>query len=612
MCWRCSNSCARSPPKTGKRPDAAARRRALPPRIPIDAPAQPGPADRLSRPLGADLAELHDIIDRHFAKAIGGVHILPPYPSNADGGFSPLTHKEIDPKYGTWADVEKISARFDLCLDLTLNHISDESEEFKDFLAKGYDSEYADLFVHVDQLGPISPDDLARIHIRKEKEPFREVTFADGSHGRVWCTFTEHQIDLNYNSPKTYALMEDYIKFLAARGVKLFRLDAFGYTTKKIGTSCFLVEPDVYDILKWVDGVARENGAETLPEVHDHASFQYAIALHGMHPYGFALAPLLLYSLLDANSVYLKQWLRMCPRNQLTVLDTHDGICIPDVEGVLPRDKIQAVIDNVSQRSADPILRRSAANVHSVGAIYQLTCTYYDALKRNDDAYIAARAIQFFAPGIPQVYYVGLLAGSNDPNRWKPPASSATSTATLQRGRGRRGGEATRGARLLKLMEFRSSYPAFDGVFHLMYSNDSSVAMCWRTANSAASCSSTSTSRRRRLCRLRRRQVQALAEHALSRRGLANGPNRSSAADQPRPEIALGATSCSRQAHSSAARAGGGCAGAGRLHQPAIRAAARRVRRRFPASRCGALAGRAALPCIRGIGGKVRARACAG
>jgi len=28
--------------------------------------------------------------------------------------------------------------------------------------------------------------------------------------------------------------------------------------------------------------VARGRGAETLPEVHDHASFQYAIALHGM------------------------------------------------------------------------------------------------------------------------------------------------------------------------------------------------------------------------------------------------------------------------------------------------------------------------------------------
>ncbi len=431
--------------------------------------------------MGANLAELYDIIERYFSKAIGGIHILPPYPSNADGGFAPLTHKEIDPAYGSWADVERIAARYDLCLDLTLNHISDESAEFRDFVAKGYASEHADLFVHVDQLGPISQDDLARIHIRKEKEPFRDVAFADGSRGRVWCTFTEHQIDLDYGSPRTYALLEDSIAFLAARGVKLFRLDAFGYTTKKIGTSCFLVEPDVYDILKWVDGVAREHGAETLPEVHDHASFQYAIALHGMHPYGFALAPLLLYSLLDANSTYLKQWLRMCPRNQVTVLDTHDGICIPDVEGVLPKDKIQAVIDNVSQRSADPILRGSAANVHSVGAIYQLTCTYYDALKRNDDAYIAARASQFFAPGIPQVYYVGLLAGCND-------AELMESTGELRdinrhRYRAAEVDQAVKQPvvrRLLALMEFRSRYPAFDGVFHLMYSNDSSVAMCWR------------------------------------------------------------------------------------------------------------------------------------
>ena len=38
----------------------------------------------------------------------------------------------------------------------------------------------------------------------------------------------------------------------------------------------------------------------------------------------------------------------------------------------------------------------------------------YEALLRNDEAYIAARAIQFFTPGIPQVYYVGLLAGCND------------------------------------------------------------------------------------------------------------------------------------------------------------------------------------------------------
>nr|UVY99314.1 sucrose phosphorylase [Agrobacterium fabrum] len=43
--------------------------------------------------------------------------------------------------------------------------------------------------------------------------------------------------------------------------------------------------------------------------------------------------------------------------------------------------------------------------------LYQVNCTYYDALGRNDDDYLIARAIQFFAPGIPQVYYVGLLGG---------------------------------------------------------------------------------------------------------------------------------------------------------------------------------------------------------
>lgn len=431
--------------------------------------------------LGGNLADLAEVIDTYLPKAIGGVHILPLYPSNADGGFSPLTHKEVDPAYGTWDDVRRISDRYDLCLDLTLNHISDESAEFKDFLANGLKSDYADLFVLVDQLGEIRSDDLAKIHIRKEKEPFREVTFADGGKARVWCTFTERQIDLNYQNPKTYALMEDYIRFLTAQGTKLFRLDAFGYTTKKLGTSCFLVEPDVYEILEWINRAAAENGAEVLPEVHDHPSFQSAIGMRGMRPYAFALPILVLYSLLDNNSTHLKNWLRVCPRNQLTVLDTHDGICVPDVEDLLPREKIQAVIDNVSARSADPILRRSAANVHSVGAIYQLTCTYYDALKGNDDAYIAARAIQFFAPGIPQVYYVGWLAGGNDLELMEKTGELRDINRhfyTLEEIQHETKRPVVR--RLTRLMEFRSTYPAFQGRFELQYSNDKSVAMSWR------------------------------------------------------------------------------------------------------------------------------------
>ncbi len=46
--------------------------------------------------------------------------------------------------------------------------------------------------------------------------------------------------------------------------------------------------------------------------------------------------------------------------------------------------------------------------------LYQVNCTFYDALGGRDDEYLIARALQFFAPGVPQVYYGGLLAGSND------------------------------------------------------------------------------------------------------------------------------------------------------------------------------------------------------
>jgi len=430
--------------------------------------------------LGGNLAGLYTLLDQHLGDAIGGVHLLPLYPSNADGGFSPLTHREVDPRYGDWSDVERISARFDLCLDLVISHISDESAEFRDFVANGQASPYAPLFVQVDALGEISAQDLAKIHIRKEKEPFRDVRLANGETCRVWCTFTERQIDLNYASPQTYALMEAYIAFLAARGVKLFRLDAFGYTTKKIGSSCFLVEPDVYRILEWFRDTGARHGAAMLPEVHGHISYQYAISRRHMHPYAFALPPLVLHAFLSGDGAYLTQWLRMCPRNQITVLDTHDGICIPDVEGMLPEAEIRYLVDEVSKRSADPILRRSAVNVHSVGAIYQLTCTFYEAMMRNDEAYVAARAIQFFTPGIPQVYYVGLLAGCNDFEL------AERSGEARDVNRHHYGMEEARAAlqrplvqRLLALMRFRSSHPAFDGRFELGQAEAGNLAMAW-------------------------------------------------------------------------------------------------------------------------------------
>ena len=125
--------------------------------------------------------------------------------------------------------------------------------------------------------------------------------------------------------------------------------------------------------------------------------------------------------------------------------------------------------------------------MHSVGAIYQLACTYYDALRRDDDAYICARAIQFFAPGIPQVYYVGLLAGGNDMallretgigrdinrRRFAPGEAEAALARPVVR-------------ELLRLIRLRNESPAFDGCFRSRTVAEHGLALEWTNGPHAA------------------------------------------------------------------------------------------------------------------------------
>jgi sucrose phosphorylase len=94
---------------------------------------------------------------------------------------------------------------------------------------------------------------------------------------------------------------------------------------------------------------------------------------------------------------------------------------------------------------------------------------------------MAARAIQFFAPGVPQVYYVGLLAGENDPESVRLTGEGrainrhnydiAEIDQALQKDVVRR---------LLRLIRFRNEYPAFDGHFDVLKSDDRDVLLSWQ------------------------------------------------------------------------------------------------------------------------------------
>ena len=373
--------------------------------------------------LGGDLTALDGLLRGPLDGLFGGIHILPPFPSSGDRGFAPLTYREIDPRFGSWADVEHIAQRHDVVLDLMVNHISRRSVEFEDFLRLGRRSRYADLFITVDKVWPNGdpPDDeVARIFLRKPDSPFSTVTIEGSAETeRVWTSFGtrewSEQIDLDVTSQATRTLLTDWLRSFAAHGVRIVRLDAVGYVIKKAGTSCFMVEPEIYSFLDWIVGVADSLGLVVLPEVHDRYSTHRKLAAHGYWTYDFVLPGLLLDALETGSAGHLAGHLARSPERQFTMLDCHDGIPVrPDLDEILRPRELLRLADLVERQGGN--VNRILSDAHADGGVdvHQLNCTYYSALDRDDDRYVAARAIQLFARGVPQVYYVGLLAGEND------------------------------------------------------------------------------------------------------------------------------------------------------------------------------------------------------
>ncbi|BBO66497.1 sucrose phosphorylase [Desulfosarcina alkanivorans] len=432
--------------------------------------------------LGGDLAELHFVLRRYLRRAIGGIHLLPFYPSSADRGFAPLTYDEVDPAFGTWRDIELIGREFDLIIDFMVNHISRQSAYFQDYFEKGSDSEYADMFLSFNKLAPngeIDAADLARVYTRKPRPPYTIVQRADGSKEKVWCTFDYEQIDLDWDSPKTHEVMRRFLIQLSRTRAKMIRMDAFAYCTIKIGTNCFFLEPQVWQLLEWLQDYVSPFDVEILPEVHEHYSYHQRISEHGYWTYDFSLPMLVLHTLYHHTSRVLKQWLAICPRRQVTTLDTHDGIGVVDVQDLLSPEELERTLDGLDEKGANTRKIFSGPEFQNLD-IYQVNCTYYSALECNDDSYIAARAIQFFTPGIPQVYYVGLLAGENDielVQQTKNGRDINRHNFTLD--------EIARDIqkpvvqRLLRLMEFRSRYPAFEGRFAIEDAPDDQLRLSW-------------------------------------------------------------------------------------------------------------------------------------
>lgn len=450
-------------------------------------------ADRLAGTIRGLTALLQGPLNGLF----GGVHLLPFYVpiDGADAGFDPTDHTQVDPRLGTWDDVAALATTVEVTADIIVNDISIDSPQFRDFRLRGEESPYAGMFLTFDRVFPdgATEADLLRLYRPRPGLPLTDIRMADGTRRIMWATFSEHQVDLDVTNAATTDYVQSILDRLSASGVTTARLDAVGYAVKTPGTSCFMT-PGTYGFIDEIRGWAAQRGIEILVEIHSHYDEQRAIAGHADWVYDFALGPLLLHGLFTGDATPLHRWFDVRPDNAVTVLDTHDGIGVldvgrdqtdPDTPGLLDDLAIDAMVERIHANTTGQS-RMATGTAASNVDLYQVNTTYYDALAQDDDAYLLARAIQLFTPGVPQVYYVGLLAGTNDMDllastgvgrdinrhRYMPDEiERALDQPVVQR--------------LLSLIRFRNRHAAFGGSCVVDHVGDSNLTIRWQAGADA-------------------------------------------------------------------------------------------------------------------------------
>ncbi len=442
--------------------------------------------DRLG---GGTLETIRDLLDGPLFGAFSGVHLLPffePF-DGADAGFDPRDHTTVDPRLGDWTGVAAIAAGYDVMADLIVNHVSDESPQFLDFMENGNESAYGGMFLEYSSVFAPGDERSDLIYRPRPGPPFTDKVLSDGSIRRMWTTFTPHQLDLDLTDPAAYDYLTSVLDRFAASGVKCVRLDAVGYAVKKAGTTCFMI-PETMELIQRLGREINERSMQALLEVHSHYMDQISASKVAEKVYDFALPPLLLHALFSGDATALKQWLNLSPRNAMTVLDTHDGIGVIDVgpdktqAGLLSPSQIDEVVEGIHASSGGQSRQATGAAASNLD-LYQVNCTYYSALGEDDDRYLLARLAQFVSPGIPQVYYAGLLAAPNDTdllNRTRvgrdinrPHYSLADIDTQLARPVVRR---------LLDMCRWRNREPVFDrGTFEQLDSPPHELVIRWTT-----------------------------------------------------------------------------------------------------------------------------------
>ncbi len=364
------------------------------------------------------------LAEAELDSSINTIHLLPCFPYSSDDGFSVIDYRQIDPALGDWSDVDRLGRDYRLMFDLVLNHISRRSRWFEEYLAGR--EPFRRFFIEVEPGTDIS------LVVRPRSLPLlTEVQTAAGPR-HVWTTFSDDQIDLNFAEPDVLVEMVDVLLLYLAHGARIVRLDAIAYLWKQLGTSCIHL-PQTHEVVKLLRDVADAVSPGTIILTETNVPHEENVSYFGHGDearmvYQFSLAPLLLEALLSGDGRLLNDWLAdMRPTPPGTTVfnftASHDGVGVRPLEGIMPPDRFERLINAVRARGGHVSTKRGPDGNDSP---YELNITYFSALAEVDepdddkalqmqiDRFLASQAVMLSLRGIPGVYFHSLVGTPND------------------------------------------------------------------------------------------------------------------------------------------------------------------------------------------------------
>lgn len=363
------------------------------------------------------------VMDQFFRQNLKGIlshlHFLPFYPYTSDDGFAVQDFLSVNEEFGDWNDIEKISEEFQLIFDAVINHISSKHQWVQEYLEGN--PKYADYFIEMDK-----NRDLSTV-VRPRDLPLLSKFSKAGEAVWLWTTFSDDQLDINYENPDVLLEVIDVLLFYISKGASIIRLDAIAYLWKKLDSSCINL-PETHKMVKIFRHVMEKvkEDAMLLPEANVPSKENLEYLGNGNDEaqliYQFSISPLVLYTFYSQNSNNLLDYLDQLPvlnneNHFFNVLATHDGIGLRPVRDILNSDEIDLIIDEVKKRNG---MISYKGDKDGGKTPYELNITYFDALRyegnsqmRNIDKFIAAHAILLSIQGLPALYFHSLFGTRN-------------------------------------------------------------------------------------------------------------------------------------------------------------------------------------------------------